>query len=237
MRVLILDSEAEFGRNASLFLALRHHKIEHTPDIVDSFYEAEAHLAAYHYDVVLMHQCHETREQIIKLRRSRKKLAIIVLASTYVLTDLVRFLLSGADDYQTAPLTMPELIARMQAIVRRHAGYTSDIVQCGRVVLDLHNQLWVPPGVPWGVHLTKTEWRIVLCLVLANGAARTKQELHEYLYSGRSEKDLKMVDVMIHHIRKKFDRVGFPKGTLATVWGRGYFIDVDGADESLQEAA
>ena len=127
----------------------------------------------------------------------------------------------GADDFITKPFDKAELLARMQAIVRRSKGFSQPTLRVGPLQLNLDSREVTVDGQP--VHLTGKEYAILELLVLRKGMVLTKEAFLNHLYGGMDEPEMKIIDVFICKLRKKLAQAG-ADNLIGTVWGRGYMI-------------
>ena len=155
------------------------------------------------------------------LRTLKITTPIIVLSSIDTPDAKIRAFTLGADDYLAEPFESAELIARVQAILRRSNGYAHPIAQVGALTLNLNNHTVTVANHP--IHLTGKEFAILELLVLRKGIAQTKETFLNHLYGGRDEPDIKIIDVFICKLRKKLQAVG-AGDLISTVWGRGYIL-------------
>ena len=130
---------------------------------------------------------------------------------------------AGADDVVDECIDRTELIARMHAIVRRTRGHSQSTLQVGGLSLDLERREVTANGIP--VALTGKEFELLQLLVLRKNLILTKDAMLNQLYGGLDEPEVKIIDVFICKIRKKLARAGLDN-VIATVWGRGYTIQV-----------
>jgi two-component system cell cycle response regulator CtrA len=127
----------------------------------------------------------------------------------------------GADDFITKPFDKAELLARMQAIVRRSKGFSQPSLRVGPLLLNLDSHEVSVDSRP--VHLTGKEYSILELLVLRKGMVLTKEAFLNHLYGGMDEPEMKIIDVFICKLRKKLALAG-ADNLIGTVWGRGYMI-------------
>ncbi len=128
----------------------------------------------------------------------------------------------GADDYLTKPFDRRELIARIQAIVRRSKGHAVSVLRTGRLSINLGAHTVEIDGKP--VHLTSKEYGILELLSLRKGTTLTKEMFLNHLYGGMDEPEPKIIDVFICKLRKKISKVANGDNFIETVWGRGYVL-------------
>ena len=158
-------------------------------------------------------------EVIRRLRAAGKTYPILILTARDNWQDKVEGLQAGADDYVAKPFHFEEVLARLQALLRRAGGWASPLLQCGPVVLDTRAQTVQVSGA--AVELTTFEYRILEHLMLRAGDVISKAELTERLYDQDFERDSNVIEVLIGRLRRKLD----PEEQLhpiETLRGRGY---------------
>jgi two-component system, OmpR family, response regulator PhoP len=158
-------------------------------------------------------------EVIRRLRAAHKTYPILILTARDNWQDKVEGLQAGADDYVAKPFHFEEVLARVQALLRRAGGWASPLLQCGPVVLDTRAQTVQVSGA--AVELTTFEYRILEHLMLRAGDVISKTELTERLYDQDFERDSNVIEVLIGRLRRKLD----PQEQLhpiETLRGRGY---------------
>ncbi|MBV6415714.1 MAG: Transcriptional regulatory protein PhoP [Steroidobacteraceae bacterium] len=153
------------------------------------------------------------------LRSERKTFPILVLTARDRWQDKVAGLDAGADDYVAKPFRFEEVLARVQALLRRAGGWASPVLSCGPVVLDLRSQTVAVQGE--AVDLTTFEYRLLEHLMMRAGDVISKAELTERLYEQDFERDSNTIEVFMGRLRRKLD----PDDRLQpieTLRGRGY---------------
>jgi len=156
---------------------------------------------------------------IRKLRAQHKAFPILILTARDRWQDKVAGLEAGADDYVTKPFHFEEVLARVQALLRRSGGWARPLLVCGAVKLDTRAQTVSVDAKP--VELTSFEYRILEHLMLRAGEVISKTELTERLYEEDLERDSNVIEVLIARLRRKLD----PEEKLhpiETLRGRGY---------------
>ncbi|MEJ2515343.1 MAG: response regulator transcription factor, partial [Gammaproteobacteria bacterium] len=144
---------------------------------------------------------------------------ILILTARGRWEDKVDGLGAGADDYLVKPFHMEELVARVQALIRRAGGWSRSVLESGPVTLDTRTQDVRLDGSP--VELTGFEYRVLECLMLRAGEVVSKAELTERIYEQDFERDSNVIEVFVGRLRRKLD----PGGALSpieTLRGRGY---------------
>ncbi len=158
-------------------------------------------------------------EVIRRLRAARKAYPILILTARDSWQDKVEGLQAGADDYVAKPFHFEEVLARLQALLRRAGGWASPELKCGPVTLDTRAQTVNVDGQP--VDLTTFEYRILEHLMLRAGEVISKGELTERLYDQDFERDSNVIEVLVGRLRRKLDPEDRLK-PIETLRGRGY---------------
>lgn len=156
---------------------------------------------------------------IREVRKQGKTYPILILTARDRWEDKVDGLDAGADDYVVKPFQFEEVLARVNALVRRSGGWASSIMTAGPVSLDLSRQeVKVNDAV---IELTSYEYKIIEYLIVRAGQVISKTELTERLYDQDFERDSNVIEVFVGRLRKKLD----PDNTIQpieTLRGRGY---------------
>jgi two-component system response regulator PhoP len=158
-------------------------------------------------------------ELIRKLRTEGKKFPVLILTARDRWQDKVEGLQAGADDYVAKPFHFEELLARVQALLRRSGGWAQPVLRCGAVALDPRTQEVTVNDKR--VDLTSFEYRILEYLIHRAGEVISKSELTERLYAQDFDRDSNTIEVFIGRLRRKLD----PDDTIKpieTLRGRGY---------------
>ena len=158
-------------------------------------------------------------EVIRRLRAARKTYPILILTARDNWQDKVEGLQAGADDYVAKPFHFEEVLARVQALLRRAGGWATPVLRCGPVELDTRAQTVAVSGAP--IELTTFEYRILEHLMLRAGDVISKTELTERLYDQDFERDSNVIEVLVGRLRRKLDPQDVLK-PIETLRGRGY---------------
>lgn len=222
MRVLLVEDDSATAR--SIELALASEGI--VCDIANLGEEGLEIGKIYDYDIIildLMLPDIDGYEVLLRLRSAKVQVPILILSGLAGSDQKIKGLTFGADDYLTKPFNRGELVARIQAIVRRSKGYSDSVIQIGeRIVMNLDSRTVEVDKAP--VHLTSKEYGILELLVLRKGSLITKEMFLNHLYGGIDEPDLKIIDVFVCKLRKKLAKMTGGSNYIDTVWGRGYIL-------------
>ena len=236
MRVLLVEDDQAMAKSIALMLKSESFVVD-TTDLGEDGLEIGK---IYDYDIIildLMLPDIDGYEVLRRLRDARVDTPILILSGLSELDNKVKGLGFGADDYLTKPFEKRELIARIQAIVRRSKGHAKSVIKTGKISVNLDDHTVEVDGKP--IHLTGKEFGILELLSLRKGTTLTKEMFLNHLYGGMDEPELKIIDVFVCKLRKKLSTACGGDNYIETVWGRGYVlrdpIPVD--DETEQVAA
>ncbi|MFH5924836.1 response regulator transcription factor CtrA [Roseomonas xinghualingensis] len=220
MRVLLVEDDLTTARGITLMLKSQSMIV----DSADTGEEALEMARLYDYDIVvldLMLPDMEGYEVVRRLRAGRSTTPVLILSGLSRPGAKVKGFGLGADDFIVKPFDSQELIARIQAIVRRAKGFAQPNVTVGSLTLDLGAREASVAGRV--VHLTGKEYAILELLTLRKGMVMTKEAFLNHLYGGMDEPEVKIIDVFICKLRKKLSQAGCEE-LIGTVWGRGYVL-------------
>ena len=223
MRVLLVEDDAATAK--SIELALEAEKI--VCDVAELGEEGLEIGKIYDYDIIildLMLPDIDGYEVLSRLRSAKVTVPILILSGLSDSDQKIKGLGFGADDYLTKPFNKGELIARIQAIVRRSKGHSESVINIGdRVTLNLDSRTVNIDNVP--MHLTSKEYAVLELLALRKGSLLTKEMFLNHLYGGMDEPDLKIIDVFVCKLRKKLAKATGGNNYIETAWGRGYILN------------
>jgi two-component system, cell cycle response regulator CtrA len=222
MRVLLVEDDTATARSIELSLASE----GIVCDVANLGEEGLEIGKIYDYDIIildLMLPDIDGYEVLLRLRAAKVQAPILILSGLSASEQKIKGLGFGADDYLTKPFNAGELIARIQAIVRRSKGHSESTIQVGaKVTVNLDTRTVEVSGKP--LHLTSKEYAILELLALRKGSLLTKEMFLNHLYGGIDEPDLKIIDVFVCKLRKKLEKVSDGVSYIETVWGRGYIL-------------
>jgi len=195
---------------------------------VDSASDGEAGLAKAtdeHYDVAIVDVMLPRRDGlsvIHDLRRRGVATPVLILSAKRSVEDRVRGLQTGGDDYLTKPFAFSELLARVQALVRRASRTVEPTtLAVGDLVLDLLSRQVTRGGT--AVELRPREWSLLEFLMRNAGRVVSKTMILSHVWDYEFDPQTNVVDVLVSRLREKIDRP-FPKKMLNTVRGVGYVL-------------
>ena len=221
MRVLLVEDDASTARSIELALASEGIVCD-TADLGEEGLEIGK---IYDYDIIildLMLPDLDGYEVLRRLRAAKVKTPILILSGLTAPDQKIKGLGIGADDYLTKPFNKGELIARIQAIVRRSKGHSESIIRTGKLAVNLDTRAVEVDNQ--AVHLTSKEYGILELLSLRKGSTLTKEMFLNHLYGGIDEPELKIIDVFVCKLRKKLTDASGGEDYIETVWGRGYVL-------------
>ena len=234
MRVLLIEDDASIAQTTDR--ALKSHGM--VVDATDLGEEGIDLAKLYDYDIILLDLMlpdMEGIEVLRRLRNARVETPVLILSGLAQADYKIRALAGGADDYLTKPFETKELIARIQAIVRRCKGHAQSVIRTGRLAVNLAQRTVEIDDSP--LHLTSKEYGILELLSLRKGTTLTKEMFLNHLYGGMDEPELKIIDVFICKLRKKLANASAGKNYIETVWGRGYVLREPDENDVFQDIA
>lgn len=222
MRVLLVEDDAAMQKSIQLMLSAEGGYIVDATSLGEDGLEIGK---LYDYDIIildLMLPDMDGYEVLRRLRASRVNTPILILSGLSDLDNKIKGLGFGADDYLTKPFDKRELIARVQAIIRRSKGHSESVIRTGKLTVNLDAKTATVEGSP--LHLTGKEYGILELLSLRKGTTLTKEMFLNHLYGGMDEPELKIIDVFVCKLRKKLTTATDGENYIETVWGRGYVL-------------
>ncbi|MGY9003260.1 MAG: response regulator transcription factor CtrA, partial [Rhodospirillales bacterium] len=200
MRILLVEDDPTTAQSIEMMLKSEGMVVD-TTDLGEDGLEIGK---LYDYDLIvldLMLPDMDGLEVLRRLRDSRVETPVLILSGLTEPDKKVKGLGIGADDYLTKPFDKAELLARIQAIIRRSQGHAQSIIRTGKLAVNLDAHSVEVEGQP--VHLTGKEYGILELLSLRKGTTLTKEMFLNHLYGGMDEPELKIIDVFICKLRKK----------------------------------
>lgn len=233
MRVLLIEDDPATARSVELALAAES-IICDTAELGEDGLEIGK---LYDYDIIvldLMLPDIDGYEVLLRLRSAKIKIPVLILSGLSSPDQKIKGLGFGADDYLTKPFNRGELIARIQAVVRRSKGHSESVIRFDKVTINLDTRIVEVDGTP--VHLTNKEYAILELLAMRKGSVLTKEMFLNHLYGGIDEPEVKIIDVFVCKLRKKLADAAGGTNYIETVWGRGYMLkDYDSPVPTLED--
>ncbi len=215
MRVLVVEDEANLREQLAAHLKADGFAVDAAVDGEEGLYYGRE----YEYDAAVVDlglPKIDGIEMIKRLRGEQHRFPILVLTARGHWQDKVEGLEAGADDYLAKPFQMEELMARLNAVIRRAAGYASPVLNQGQLQLDTAKKEVRVEGT--AVELTAYEYKVLEYLMLNPDRVVSKSELTDHLYEQDFDRDSNVIEVFVGRLRKKIAPVDF----IRTVRGQGY---------------
>ena len=216
MRILIVEDEPDLLRSLAQALREEGYAVDTANDGEDGLFNAES----YDYDAIVLDVMLPKLDgwEILSRLRKTKKTPVLMLTARDQTRDRVRGLDTGADDYMVKPFDLPELFARLRALIRRSVNKTTNVIEIGDVKIDTaaRNVLLKEKLV----ELTAREYALVEFLALHRGEVVTRTQLYEHLFDENESSLSNLLDVHVSNIRKKLGHE-----FIATRRGHGYCIE------------
>src|ERR1700761_6008777 len=228
MRVLLIGDDSATARRSELMLRSEVLNV-YTTDLGEEGIDLGK---LYDYDIIVLDlQLPDMSgfEVLKSLRLAKVQTPVLILSGNAIVEAKVKALGFGADDYMTKPFHKDELVARIQAVVRRSKGHSQSVITTGKLTVNLDAKTVEVDDSR--VHLTGKEYQMLELLSLRKGTTLTKEMFLNHLYGGMDEPELKIIDVFICKLRKKLAAAAEGKHHIETVWGRGYVLRDPEGDE------
>lgn len=216
MRILVVEDEPDLQRGLVRALRDEGYAVDAADNGADGLFNAEN----TDYDAVILDVMMPQMDgwEVLKRLRKTKRTPVLMLTARDQSRDRVRGLDTGADDYVIKPFDLPELFARLRAIIRRSANKTTNQIELGSVVVDTAARNLTQHGKP--VELTAREYSLVEFLALHRGEVVTRTTLYEHLFDEDDSTLSNLLDVHVSNVRKKLGAE-----FITTRRGHGYCIE------------
>jgi two-component system cell cycle response regulator CtrA len=227
MRALLIEDEESTAASIALMLKSEGHTCDVKRLGKDGLDAARLHA----YDVILLDLMLPDMEGLEVLRRLRADnidTPLLILSGLSNVGYKSKGLNIGADDYLIKPFDNRELLARIEAVLRRFNGHSDSVVWTGDLAVNFDTQSVEIAGKR--VYVTPKEYRILELLCQRQGVVLSKEVFLDHLYAGRDEPETKIIDVFVCKLRKKLTEASGGKSYIETVWGRGYMLRAPAED-------
>lgn len=228
MRVLLIEDDSATAHVIELML-----KSEGIHVTTTDLGEDGVDLAKlYDYDAILLDlnlPDMNGADVLRQIRAAKIETPVIVESGSSAVETKVKMFALGADDYVVKPFHKDEMVARIQAVVRRSKGHAQSTIATGPMVVNLDQKTVEVNGKR--LHLTGKEYQMIELLSLRKGLTLSKEAFMNHLYGDMDEPELKIVDVFICKLRKKLIAAGAGHH-IDTVWGRGYVLRDEPVDKA-----
>jgi two-component system response regulator QseB len=216
MRVLLVEDDEMIGESIRKGLQLDGYVV----DWVQDGRAAEIAVESEPYALVLLDLGLPRKDGfsvLASIRARRDRVPVLILTARDAVSDRVKGLDAGADDYLVKPFDLDELAARMRAVLRRHAGRAEPMVTHGALALNpvTHEVMYRRQPIP----VSAREFALLQALLEHPGVPLSRTQLEERLYGWGEEVASNSVEVHVHNLRKKLG-----EGTIRTIRGVGYSI-------------
>jgi two-component system OmpR family response regulator len=214
VRVLLVEDDAALADAVCSYLVAKAFVV----DVASGLEKARAALLAAQYAAVLL-DLHlgdgDGLSLLPTVRALRERPIVIVLTARDQVTDRIRGLDAGADDYLIKPYDPAELLARLRAVERRRSLSSAPVLQLGDLEIDLARDLVRKAGQP--VMLTQKEWALLRVMATRPDRIHTRENLADALYGFGDEADSNTLEVFVSRLRRKLGR-----NHIQTLRGLGY---------------
>lgn len=216
MRVLVVEDSSEVARQIKSALTHELYVVDIARDGEEGLFLGETEP----YDAIILDLGLPKLDGLSVLQRWREngsEVPVLILTSRDTWREKVTGLRAGADDYLSKPFEFEELLARLEALLRRSTGHASPVLICGGIVLDTNSARVTMNGNL--VELTALEYRTLDYLMQHPGKVVSKTELTEHIYDQDFDRDSNVIEVLINRLRGKLGT-----NLISTRRGLGYQI-------------
>lgn len=231
MRILVVEDD----RPVAAFIAKGLRAENYAVDMAGDGEEALALAELYDFDIVVLDVNLPKLDGFTVLRRIRKSkpnLPVLFLTGNAEISDRVKGLDLGADDYLTKPFSLAELLARVRAVARRRGRPLESVLQVGDLAMDRMQRTVTRAGRP--IILTPKEFALLEYLVRNAGRPVSRSMIIEHVWNLGFDTTTNVVDVYINYVRKKIGG-NATAGMIRTIRGVGYQIDAQGTGEKQSQ--
>lgn len=220
MRVLVVEDEPDMQLVVAEALREEGYSVDTADDGEEGLFKAQS----AEYDLIALDVMLPKRDgwSVLTAVRKKKRTPVLMLTARDQLTDRLKGLDGGADDYLVKPFALAEFLARVRALIRRSAGQARSAVEIGDIRVDLTSQTVTRSGE--AVALTAKEYSLIEFLALHRGKLITRSTLYEHLFDENDDSLSNLMDVYVSNVRRKLG-----KELIVTRRGQGYLIPDESA--------
>ncbi len=220
MRILVVEDEKELAAIICKGLRENGYSVDVAHDGEEGLYMAENYPA----DVVVLDIMLPGMDGLSVLKAMRRKgvkTPVVILTARDALTDKIKGLDAGADDYVTKPFAFGELLARIRSLLRRRTEVREAVIRIDDLEIDTASHEVKRGGriIP----LSAREYALLEYMAYNRDRVLSRTDITEHIYDESFDRDSNIVDVYITYLRKKID-AGFEKKLIHTVRGAGYML-------------
>ena len=215
MRVLVIEDEPDVNHAVATFLREEGYYVDTAKDGEEGLYKA----TVWNYDTVLLDVMLPKIDgwKVLSELRRTKKTPVLMLTARDAVSDRVRGLNTGADDYLIKPFELSELSARVKALIRRAAGQPRPVIKIGNVEINTTTRTVTRDGV--AAALTAKEYALLEFLALHRGELVTRMAIYDHLFDETDDTLSNLLDVYVSNLRRKLGHE-----LIETRRGQGYMI-------------
>lgn len=219
MRILVAEDDSTLSQQIKAALTEEGRAVDIAADGEEALFLGSTEP----YDLVVLDIGLPERDGISVLKEWRKEnvaTPVLILTARDGWSERVDGLDAGADDYMTKPFHMPELSARIRAMIRRQSGNVNPVFQKGPIVFDSRTNKVLNNGMP--VSLTAQELAVLAYMFHNAGRMISRTELSEHIYEYDGDRDSNTIAVFVNRLRKKLG-----KDLITSARGQGYQLSLD----------
>lgn len=220
MRILIVEDEKALANNLRRGLSEEGYSVDVAYDGEEGGFMAETEP----YDLIILDIMLPKKDGIAVLKNLRKegiKTPVLMLTAKDAVSDKIRGLDSGADDYITKPFDFDELLARVRSLLRRKGEVKSAVITIADLVIDTAGHQVKRGGKE--IPLSAREYALLEYLAYNKEKVVSRTDISEHIYDYDFDLDSNIIDVYINFLRNKIDK-GFDKKLIHTIRGAGYIL-------------
>lgn len=220
MRITLIEDEKQLANIVKKGLEEEGYSVDVAHDGEEGLYMVEN----YPSDVVILDVMLPLLDGFSILSSMRKKgikTPVLLLTARDTITDKIKGLDSGADDYLTKPFEFGELLARIRALIRRKADIKDTVIRIGDLEINTANHEIKRGGRT--IQLSAKEYAMLQYMAYNKDKIVSRTDLIEHIYDENFDANSNVLDVYVNFLRNKIDK-GFKKKLIHTVRGAGYIL-------------